>query len=93
MRAADDPVHCATIEQFSLCNKKLPITNKILRGLQRLTPGILRKDYKLNDAKIAVQSNEEKVFLERLKAISDTKSHDEPVFSWVLNISTEKRRR
>ena len=28
LRAADDPVHCATIERFSLCNKQSPITKK-----------------------------------------------------------------
>ena len=91
MRAADDPVHCATIERFSLCNKQSPITKKILRGLQRLTPELLRKDDKFNDAVIVVQSNEERVLLGRLKAISYAKNHGEPVFSWVLNMITERK--
>ena len=59
--------------------------------MQRLTPKLLRKDYKFNDAEIAVQSNEERVLLGRLKAISYAKNHNEQVFSWVLNMFTERK--
>ena len=59
--------------------------------MQRLTPELLRKDSKFNGAEITVQSNEERVLLGRIKAISYAKFHGEQVFSWILNMSTKRK--
>ena len=91
MRAADDLVHCATLKRFSLKNKRPPITKRILKDLQRLSPELLKKDPKFEDAEIAVQSNQERVLLGKLKAIAFAKKHGEPVFCWVLNMTTDKK--
>ena len=90
MRAADDPMHCKIIERFSLQKKKSPITQEIINNFQYLTPDIIRRDSEFKNAEISVQSNQERVLFGRMKAIRFAEDNKETVFSWVLNMNTDK---
>ena len=43
MRAAEDPVHCALIERFSLKNKNPPITQDVINNFHCLTPELIKE--------------------------------------------------
>ena len=86
MRAADDPEHVALVKAFELTNKEPPLTAARLAGLQRLSPALLDSDPAFRDAKIAVQSNEERRLFNRLKTLEFGRVHREPVFRWAMSM-------
>ena len=86
MRAAEDPDHITLINRFSLTNTEAPLTAPYLDRIQRLSPALLHDDPAFEDAKIAVQSNEERRLFNRLKVLRFAVRKREPVFRWVLNM-------
>ena len=64
MRAADDLVHCATLKRFSLKNKRPPITKRILKDLQRLSPELLKNIQNLKMLKLLYSQIKKEYFLE-----------------------------
>ena len=53
-----DPEHSALLRRFDLALSERPITKTVLRRLQMLTSEVLRNDPELEDAGVAVQSNQ-----------------------------------
>lgn len=83
MRAAEDAAHTAMIDGFSLNNTTAPLTQAHVANMQRLSSNLLLKDPAFYDAKVAVQSNEERRQFNRLMTISFAKRLGQPVFRWL----------